>query len=473
LFDQVLPFIMTSLPKNDFLNLRLVSRGWKQGLDEVYENHPARLASVISDLKFPGLAPDADSDEELDNDSDDSSHEDLEDDLDEVLEENVNEDSNDNELQEKVNENSDEELKENVNEEGRMVPVVDNGMMFNRLDRVQSFLQETHVNSGNPFPGRCVWISVEEYIDGDEEVDRTELLERFTQLLIRFGDHIWYLRITFDCPDTPLHSTEYETQLMSWLTLVPNLKRLRLELGAPIEGDLCLDLNLDYWGQNPVQQLNNLEVFSYVNDEDQDGIFAWLIQQLLGRFCANGNLKRLHLPNKCHWPYSPFPNLEELWTDILYEDLLLLKVFSPNLKKLVVYVDGLPATDECNGDCEEETHLNIATVFNGLHFFADTLIDLALINHETFCLPTNMDFKVELPKLERLMLVYSPSVKNDILFNLKSLKHLEILDSPMDDYNNGEFVCRVLKRLSNVKTIVIWQHLIEYKPQRFVFRRLC
>jgi len=128
---------MEWLPKNDFLNLRLVSRGWKQVLDNVYENHPARLASASSNLTFPELTTD-----------------------------------------------------------DRMMPFVDNGMRFDMLERIQLFLDEVNVDSGNPFPGRCVRFSLAEYYCTEEgHVERPELFQSFTELLTRFGEHIWYLRL--------------------------------------------------------------------------------------------------------------------------------------------------------------------------------------------------------------------------------------------------------------------------------------
>jgi len=230
----------------------------------VYENHPARLASTTSDVKFADLVP----------------AEDLEDDM----------------------------------EEERMVTVADNGVKFNWPDQIQRFLREMEVPSGNPFPGRCVWLLLEESSRAGVPLNREELLESFRQLLIRFGEHIWYLRLSFHCFDVLIHSNEYETLLMSWLTLVPNLKRLKLKLACARDEDEGDGLNTDFWRENPVQKLNNLQVFSYTNEYDQHKTFTPLIHQLLERFCVGGNLTRLHLPDNCNGPDFPFPNLKELWT---------------------------------------------------------------------------------------------------------------------------------------------------------------
>jgi len=144
LFAEVLPFVMEWLPKMDFLNLRLISRGWKEGLDKVYENHTARLASATSNLTFPELA-----------------------------------------------------------EEDRVMPFDDNGMRFDTLEGIQTYLKEVDVDSGNPFPGRCVWFSLEEHYrcevreDEEEYMIRPEFLQSFAELLTRFGKHIWYLQLDF------------------------------------------------------------------------------------------------------------------------------------------------------------------------------------------------------------------------------------------------------------------------------------
>jgi len=348
LYGEVLPFIMEWLPKNDFLKLRSVSRGWKEGLDKMYENHPARLASSTSTIRFPRLV-----------------------------------------------------LNEGSEKPAQIVLLVDNGMVFGQLDQTQRFLGETGVNSGNPFPGRCVKLSLR----ASELVGRTELLQSFTQLLIRCGEHIWYLRLDLACDQDPMHSTELETQLMDWLTRVPNLKRLQLEFGLAADGDECDGLNGDYWRQNPVPKLTNLEVFSSTNDESYS-VHTPLIHQLLECFLADGNLKRLHILDNGYGPDFPLPNLVELGATILYDDLPLLKESSPNLEKLVLTIDGLKAE---RGEIGRNT-CNIVTVFSALKIFAETLKELELLENppDRFIFRKKGKFNLEFPKLEKLELKVEP-----------------------------------------------------------------
>jgi len=371
LYGLALPLVMEWLPKNDFLNLRSVSRGWKEGLDMVYENHSARLASVTSDIRFPTLV-----------------------------------------------------LNEESEEPARIILLVDNGMVFGQLDQIQGFLGETGVNSGNPFPGRCVKFS----LHSSELVGRAELLQSFTQLLIRFGEHIWYLRLNLACDQDPMHSTELETQLMDWLTRVPNLKRLQLEFGLAPDGDDCDGLNEDYWRQNPVPKLTNLEVFSLTNDEDYS-VHTPLIHQVLECFCADGNLKRLRIPDNGYGPDFPLPNLVELAATILYEDLPLLQISSPNLEKLVLTIEGITAE---RGGLGRYTY-NIVTVFGALNMFADSLKELELLDNppDKYVFPKNGEFNLEFPKLEKLVLKIEQ--ESDV----------------------EGFTSQVLERMPNVKTLVI------------------
>jgi len=413
LYGEVLPFIMEWLPKNDFLKLRSVSRGWKQGLDNVYENHPARLASTTSDIHFPKLV-----------------------------------------------------LNEESEEPAQIALIVDNGMEFSKHDQIQRFLRETDVNSGNPFPGRCAQFSLR----GNELVDRPELLQSLTQLLIRFGDHIWYLRLWFRF-DPPMYLTDVEALLMNWLTHVPNLKRLKLELGPP-RGDASA-LNVDFWRQHPAQKLNNLQLFSYIGDGDpEEDPRTPLIELLLERFCANGNLKRLHLPAPTMFEHQvPLPNLEELCAYVFFENLPQLKETSPKLEKLILLIDEFPENHEHWNHHETGYNCHIDTLFNGFQIFADTLKELDILENSgvTFIPPNSADYRVDLPKLERLTLGYFPMDNINILLNLSSLKHLEIQSK--EECDTGEFAQGVFERMSTVDTVVIWEPIFENRKQRRVYRR--
>jgi len=159
------------------------------------------------------------------------------------------------------------------------------------------------------------------------------------------------------------------------LTRVPNLKQLDLQLGSPLKHDHFDGPNEEYWRQHPVQKLYNLQVFSYTINYDKSGELVPLIHQQVECFCANGNLKRLYFTS--HHPETPLKIFddEELSTISLYQDLPILQENCPKLEKLVLDVFDFPPDGVKNGQDGKE-YCNIATLFNVLQVFAETLKEL-------------------------------------------------------------------------------------------------
>jgi len=264
LFQQALPFIMSFLPKKDFLNLRLVGPAWKKDVDSVYENHPAREQlktrdSSKGDLTFPKL-----------------------------------------------------------DWQGKMMPRGDRGTKFETLEQLERFNEEMdsyYHSTTNPFPGRCVWITQqypEEDEDEDDEetpMDTQQFWNHLLQFLTQFGEHIWHLRLDYHFQN--MGSPEVEKRLRAFLLLVPNLRRLELELGHPYE-DLLMkeefgERVISYFVQNPPPKLEKLKVFfakTYFphhdsDSDDQDDSVNCpggpLFNQLLKSYCTDTNLMTLSL----------------------------------------------------------------------------------------------------------------------------------------------------------------------------------
>ncbi|CAL8136255.1 unnamed protein product [Orchesella dallaii] len=339
LFSMALPFFMKFLPKNDFLNLRLVSQDWKRKCEIIYDNHPARLATATSDLRFPKLSS-----------------------------------------------------------SGRMFPSVDDGIKFESVESFQLFNSEMGNDCGNPFPGRCVWLRLKESGDSDledsdseeEEDGYSSQIERaINQFVLQFGDHIWYLRLDFLIDGY----WKVDTRLRNMLLQVPNLKRLRLSFGDPeINSDSEDDSDefnryaVKYFKQNPPPKLKNLEVFSCTNpDSVEPDNLSDFINQLVKSYCSTDILKRLNLPDISYIP-TPLSNLLELQTQICYLKLPALKEASPKLEKFsvifqfksgVVYDYLYQCQNDNSEDWDwEDVDNNIGVVFNGLHIFAETLKEL-------------------------------------------------------------------------------------------------
>ncbi|CAL8136267.1 unnamed protein product [Orchesella dallaii] len=462
LFPMALPFIMKFLPKNDFLNLRLVSRDWKRKCEIIYENHPARLATATSDLRFPKLSS-----------------------------------------------------------SGRMSPSFDDGVKFQGVESFQRFNSEVRNDCGNPFPGRCVWLLIKE-LEGhnsddndseEEEEVRNPQIEldywnAINQLLLQFGEHIWYLQLDYLFRDVSF----VETRLRNMLLQVPNLKRLRLSFGGPeVDFDDSDEFNLrsvEFFKQNPPPKLENLEVFSCTNpnfpvyDEFQD-----FSNQLVKSYCPTDNLKRLNLPDMSYKP-TPLPNLLELRTMINYLELPALKEASPKLESFGVslqFEDGVVDANEYQGnrwrilndgdddiiiedddsvdnnigvvfphwnDCDDDDEhncnddsdtdndkdyddsdsgdKNIGVVFTGLHIFADTLKELDLLSDPWTLNWRKNNFKVVLPKLEKLCIPYSLPINH--LLELKSLKYLKMDESPI--FRDKTYCSNIFEQLPKLEKVV-------------------
>jgi len=107
--------------------------------------------------------------------------------------------------------------------------------------------------------------------------------------------------------------------------------------------------------------------------------------------------------------------------------------------------------------------------FNRFQVFAGTLKELDLLETDYFRFthPKIVDFRVDLPKLERLAFKNFPMIKIDHLLNLTSLRSLEMKHE--EGSNTEEYVHGVFERMPNVKTVVIWRTNSENGKQ--VYRR--
>jgi len=338
------------------------------------------------------------------------------------------------------------------------MPKVDKGIKFETLESLQQFNEQMHfhfVASTNPFPGRCVWTTKKRMEFDEENEEMLELMElmddpiywnHLTQFLTHFGEHIWYLK--FDYKFTTLESPDVEKRLRDFLQLVPNLKRLNLTLGD--EGQFFADEEIteyefnervvDYFIQNSPKQLANLQVFSCT---DYQGCEPFTYQ-LIRSYCSQENFKRLHLPNMAYNPV-PLAKLEELWAQIDYEKLAEIKTASLKIEKLIIHLNNVPKearhgmnewgdedSDEeyfCSDSEDDGKSCHIATFFEGLYPFADTLKELKILHHEINSNQGQEQFRIELPKLEKLSMFYSLPMEH--LDNLVSLKYLEIDESPL------------------------------------------
>ncbi|CAL8136251.1 unnamed protein product [Orchesella dallaii] len=267
LFQMAVPSIMLFLPKKDFLNLRLISRDWKQKCEFVYQNHPCSLAAPTSNIKFPKL----------------SSH-------------------------------------------GKMLPNLDNGVKLQSLESIKRFTSEMRNDSRNPFPGRCVWLVVTDREDSDSNEDHLdeqgeEIHEEFqqeywnalNQFLLQFGDYMWYLRLDYFFRFT----TNVENRFRNILLQVPNLKTLRLKLGDPNSDcwtDSSEQLNkraVKFNRASPPPKLESLETFSYISSDENLDYFEDFVNQIVKSYCVEGKLKRLHMPDTSYKP-KLFSELKEL-----------------------------------------------------------------------------------------------------------------------------------------------------------------
>ncbi|CAL8136257.1 unnamed protein product [Orchesella dallaii] len=326
LFSMALPFIMKFLPKKDFLTLRLVCQDWKRKCEIIYDNHPARLERATSDLQFPKLSPD-----------------------------------------------------------GKLLLSDDDGVKFQSVESFQRFTSEMGNDCGNPFPGRCVSLLTKESEnpasddnDSEEEVEEEvrnpqivlDHWNAINQLLLQFGEHIWYLRLDYWFCDNRM----VETRLRNMLLQVPNVKSLQLRFVDQIyDFEDFVEFNrraAEFYRQNPPPKLENLEPV-------------------------------------------PFPNLVELQAEICYFELRALKEASPKLESLgvdlqleygVVYDTEYQDEPFDDSDEDDEDHdavdNNIGVVFKGLHIFADTLKELELFYYPLTSNVNTIKFKVVLPKLE-------------------------------------------------------------------------
>ncbi|CAL8136259.1 unnamed protein product [Orchesella dallaii] len=422
LFSMAIPFIIKFLPKNDFLTLRLVCQDWKRKCEIIYDNHPARLTTATSDLQFPLLSS-----------------------------------------------------------LGRMFPSVDDGIKFESVDSFQRFNSEMGNDFGNPFPGRCVWLLTKESetsdsddYDSEEEAEEEvryqqvelEYWNAVNQLLLQFGEHIWYLRLDYLFCSTRLD----ETRLRDILLQVPNLKRLSLSFGDPKNANSDAELNLlkvEFYKQNPPPKLENLEVFSCkITDPEEFEEFNDFVNQLVKSYCPTDNLKVLNLPDNSYEPTS-LPELLELQTRICYSNLPALKEASPKLECFGVILQFergvVPPCEyedyQLDEYCRDEN--NIGVVFKGLHIFADTLKELELYTDPLASNEKTRDFKVELPKLEELFICFSLPI--DHLLELKSLKCLQIHESPI--FRDKTYCSNIFEQLPKLQKVV---HSNEKKIRRMI-----
>ncbi|CAL8136269.1 unnamed protein product [Orchesella dallaii] len=408
LFPLALPLIMKFLPKNDFLNLRLVSQDWKRKCETIYDNHPARLETATSDLQFPKLSS-----------------------------------------------------------SGSMFPSDDDGVKFQRAKSFQRFNSEMRNDCGNPFPGRCVWLRLNESddsalddIDSLEEEEVYNLVigldwDAINQLLFQFGEHIWYLRLDY------LFQFDHlvEIRLKNMLLQVPNLKRLRLSFGNR-EAHFYKEYEefnrraVEFYEQNPPPKLEYLEVFSCTNpNSTEPEEFYDFTNQLVKSYCPTDTLKRLNLPDISYKP-TPLPNLLDLRTIICYLELPALKEASPKLENFGVILQSerrVMLDSEYQGErWSNSDDNNIAVVFKGLQIFADTLKELDLLPHPITSNMKTRNFKVELPKLEKLFIAYSLPI--DHLLQLKSLKYLEIHESPI--FRDKTYCSNIFEQLPKLEKVV-------------------
>ncbi|CAL8136265.1 unnamed protein product [Orchesella dallaii] len=431
LFSLALPFIMKFLPKNDFLTLRLVSQDWKRKSEIIYDNHPARLATTTSDPEFPMMSS-----------------------------------------------------------RGRMLLSVDEGIKFESVESFQRFNSEMGNDYGNPFPGRCVWLrlrlkesedsdSDDSDSEEDEEVRNPQIeLDYWTainQLLLQFGEHIWYLKLDY------LFWSDHlvETRLRDMLLQVPNLKRLQLSFGDPKTDfyEESTEFNrraVEFYEQNPPPKLENLEIFSCTSPKPaHPENFDDFINQLVKSYCPTDTLKRLNLPDTCYKP-TPLPNLLELRTLICYLELPALKEASPKLENFVVifqfergvvydseYQDDRSSNSDDSDDDDNSVDNNIGVVFKGLQIFADTLKKLDLLPHPFTSNMKTRNFKVELPKLEKLCIAYSLPI--DHLLQLKSLKYLEIHEPRI--FRDKTYWSNIFEQLPKLRKVV---HISGKKRRDFI-----
>jgi len=225
--------------------------------------------------------------------------------------------------------------------------------------------------------------------------------------------------------------------------------------------------------QNPPPKLEKLQVL-FIDGYDHHSC-GRLLNQLLKSCCTDTNLNKLSCPCIAYEPVS-LPNLEEMEeTIIAWNKLGELKEASPKLRKLIVSIVDMPTRDEnaaksdVDFDSDEEDYADdkshIETIFKEINKFGGSLKELKLFSSNAIVFnDQSEDFKIELPKLKRLVFTYRLPAHH--LEKLVSLKHLEIYRSPW--FKDNSYCSDLFDMLPKLEKVV---HLSDSSAKVQVMRQ--
>lgn len=359
------------------LNLRLVCKDWRVGIDKFYENRDSLFAPAQS--VTPGKL-------EMDLDFDDERHHDFE-----------------------------------VYEVGTWAYYLFDASKRQDQYNIAKFLKhfnESHRPDLNPFVGREVTFEMG-WVDEDfSDADFSRFTSEMTKLLTKYGTHIWFCNFSkFQCLDYS-SVVENVAVFIQWLTLMPNLKVLRIGMGLrndELDDSESLEIktNLETRGVHVLPQLEFVS-FDYVPEFFITDLLEKNshINKLELHFGDKVDLNRVPLPNLVHFSYSA-ASLEE------YE---LLETFG-NLWPLqtlhIDVADDFPYTPR-------------QRIFKFIETWQNTLTDVAVylpkavLEEDKKSVIMENDLRLNLPKATRCRLEL-PSISTiDFILPMKSLKLLEI-----------------------------------------------
>ncbi|CAL8124051.1 unnamed protein product [Orchesella dallaii] len=341
------------------------------------------------------------------------------------------------------------------------------GIRFSESGQIEKFLDEMGSFTDNPFPGRCIEIS---YSFTNDEVKRPEPDDNFwpnaEKLLERFGQHVWYAFITYDCGrNNDPFATNVEVNLRNCLAKLPNLKKLYLD---PEIFSSVPYLNIDgtqrelgvrqrvmnYFRLNPLEPMKNLETLS-LGYSSANYIHYEMLR------CNCSTLKRVDFGKYVFNHGFQFPNLEEANIRVeTLNNLDQLDCFPVTMKKISIERAYRSRYRNDNPRHSPLSQFSFERVFRKLERFGKTL---QLLELDVNLSPPPSAYKPLLPALERLTISVHGCA--DFLLELKNLKYLVMVkyDSnqwegtrvKLHGFGNKMYESNIWKLMPALETLVV------------------
>lgn len=285
------------------------------------------------------------------------------------------------------------------------------------LKKFLRHFEATHGPESNPFVGRHVIFQMG-YLRGVPltEGEFSEFASQITELLEMYGRHIWFCN--FEC-FTPFCSVvDYFIKFTNWITLLPNLKVLRMGLNVSNKSVQVAELNQIkcYLDENRLPKMENLQLISF--DRAPEFFTGTVLKANTHVRILEFNdgdkidLNEIDLPNLRHLSfvanslddYQLLVNCKQIW----------------NLETL--YLDSV----------ENFPYIPWEQFFSLFEKWQDSLTDVmmrlpkATQDEEKFALIENNNVRLNLPNVKRFR-VEIPNISSiDFIMPMKSLEVLEV-----------------------------------------------